>query len=48
MNEVVSEVKKSWQTPHAERLDVAATKGLNLPNADFSGLANSAFPNPSS
>lgn len=47
MNEVVSEVKKPWQTPQAERLDVAATKGANFPFSDSGALANTAFPNPS-
>lgn len=36
-----------WQTPSIERLDVAATLGGVLANADVAGQANTAFPNPS-
>ncbi len=43
----MNDSKTPWQTPTVEQLDVAGTLGLNLPNADGSGLANTAFPNPS-
>ena len=43
----MSGMEKTWQTPTVDRLDLGATLGGALPNADALGTANTAFPNPS-